>query len=93
VLRRHRNLVWVAVAVAIAALCTAALTESQNSGIGVGWRNPFTALRLIMYAVGAVGVVVLGLSCHKLAGMVTSIARRFGSPTHPPKASLQGPVI
>lgn len=78
-LRRQESLVWVAVMVALAALCAAALTGPYHSGIGAGWRNPPMALCLVVYAVGAVGVIFLGLCHHRLARVVTSIARQFRS--------------
>jgi len=78
-LRRQESLVWVAVTVALVALCAAALAGPQNSGIGAGWRNPATVLRLTMYAVGAVGVIFLGVSYHRRAAAVTSIAGQLRS--------------
>jgi two-component system, OmpR family, phosphate regulon sensor histidine kinase PhoR len=76
-LRRQQRLVWAATVTVIISLCVAALTGLHNSGIGVGWRNGFVALRLIACCVGAVGVVFLGLAYHRLAGVIMSIARQL----------------
>lgn len=76
-MRRQRSLVWAATVTAIASLCVAALTGLIDSGIGEGWRNGVVALRLIACCVGAVGVIVLGLTYHRLAGVVMSIARQL----------------
>jgi two-component system phosphate regulon sensor histidine kinase PhoR len=76
-LKTQRGLVGVAVAVMAASVCVAALTELQNSGIAAGGRNPGCGLRLVLYAVGAVGVIFLGLIHYRLAGVVTSIARQL----------------
>ena len=79
-MKRERSWVWVATVIAVAALCGAALAELQHSGIGVGWRGRLAVLRLITYAVGAVGVIFLGFSYSKLVGAVTSIAGQCSKP-------------
>ena len=73
-MKRQRSWVWVATVIAVAALCGAALAELQHSGIGVGWRGWLAVLRLITYAVGAMGVILLGFGYAKLVGAITSIA-------------------
>lgn len=78
-LRSQESLVWVAVTMALVALCAAALAGPYHSGIGAGWRNPLAALCLTMYAVGAVGVIFLGVCHHRLARAITSIARQLRS--------------
>ncbi len=77
-MRRQQRLVWAAAGTVMASLCLAALTGPYDTGIGVGWRNGLVAWRLIACCLGAVGVIVLGLACHRLAGTVASIARRLG---------------
>ena len=74
-MKTQRGLVGVAVTVLVASLCVAALTELQDSGIAAGGRNPVSGLRLALYAVGAVGVIILGAAYFGLAGVVMSIAR------------------
>jgi len=76
---RQRSLVWAVTATVIASLCVATLTGLYDSGIGEGWRNGTVALRLIACCVGAVGVIFLGLTYHRLAGAVMSIARQLAS--------------
>ena len=76
-MRRQRSLGWAATALVIASLGIAALTGLYNSGIGVGWRNPLVALRLIACCVGAVGMIFLSVAYHRLAGVVVSIARQL----------------
>ena len=76
-MRRQRSLVWAATILVIASLGVAALTGLYDSGIGVGWRNGFVAARLIACCVAAVGVTFLGLTYHRLAGAVMSIARQL----------------
>lgn len=76
-LKARKSLVWIAVAVTVASLCVAVLTELQDSGITSGGRNPVSGLRLALYAVGAVGVTVVGAVYSRLAGAVTSIARQL----------------
>lgn len=61
----------------MASLCIAALTGPFHSGIGVGWRNHLVAWRLIACCIGAVGVIILGLAYHRLAGAIASIARQL----------------
>ncbi len=61
----------------MASLCIAALTGPFHSGIGVGWRNHLVAWRLIACCSGAVGVIILGLAYHRLAGAIASIARQL----------------
>lgn len=76
-MRRQRRLVWAAIAMVMASLCIAALTGPFHSGIGVGWRNHLVAWRLIACCIGAVGVIILGLAYHRLAGAIASIARQL----------------
>jgi len=78
-LRRQRSLVWAATALVIISLGVAALAGPYNSGIGEGWRSEWAAVRLIAGCIGAVGVAFLGLTYHRLAGAVMSIARQLGS--------------
>lgn len=77
-MRRQRRLVWAATGMVMASLCFAALAGLYETGIGVGWRSGFAAWRLIACCTGAVGVIVLGLACHRLVGTIASIARRLG---------------
>jgi two-component system phosphate regulon sensor histidine kinase PhoR len=51
--------------------------ELQDSGIAAGGRSPVSGLRLALYAVGAVGVIVLGVAHFGLARVVMSIARQL----------------
>jgi len=60
--------------ITIASFCVAALAELQDSGIAAGGRSPVSGLRLALYAVAAVGVIVLGVVYTRLARVVTSIA-------------------
>jgi two-component system phosphate regulon sensor histidine kinase PhoR len=76
-LKARRSFVWAAAALGVAALCVAAQTELQDSDIAAGGHNAFGALHLTLYAVGAVGVIFLGLSYFRLAGAVTSTARQL----------------
>jgi two-component system phosphate regulon sensor histidine kinase PhoR len=69
------------------------LAEFQRSGIGVGWCNGFTVLRLITYGVGAVGVVFLGCGYHRLTGVITSIATRLPSPLPAPVGPRGMPAL
>ena len=73
-MKSHRGLVWVAVAAAVASLSMAALTELLGCGIATGGRSEWVVLRLATYAIGAMGVIFLGWTCHRFAGVVTSIA-------------------
>jgi two-component system phosphate regulon sensor histidine kinase PhoR len=77
VLRARRSFVWAAASVAVASLALAAQTELQSFDMVAGGRSALGALHLTLYAVGAVGVIFLGLSCSRLAGVVTSIARQL----------------
>lgn len=79
-MKRRMSLVIVATVVVVASLCVAAMAELQAFGIGVGGRSLLVGLRLATYAVGAMGAIVLGLAGHRLAGVVTSIARQFDLP-------------
>jgi len=76
-LKTQRSLAWVAVTVAVASMCVAALVELQDLSIAAGGRNPVSGLRLALYAVGAVGVIFLGWVYFRLAGGITSIARQL----------------
>lgn len=77
-MKTQRILAWIAVIVAVAATCVAALAELQDFTSNVaGGRNPVAGLRLALYAVGAVGVIFVGRICMRLAGVVTSIARQL----------------
>ena len=76
-MKTRRVLVGVAVTVTVASLCVAALMELQDSGIAAGGRSPVSGLRLALYAVGAVGVIVLGVAHFGLARVVMSIARQL----------------
>jgi len=67
----------------------AALAELQDSGIAAGGRNPVSGVRLALYAVGAVGVVVLGAVHFRLAGVVTSIARQLAMPGSGPSHEVK----
>jgi two-component system phosphate regulon sensor histidine kinase PhoR len=89
VLKARKSLVWVAVAVAVASLCVAALTELQDSGIVAGGRNPVSGLRLALYAVAAVGVTFLGVVYFRQAGAVTSIARQLAVPGSGPSHEVK----
>jgi len=60
----------------------AALAERQDLGIAAGGRSLVIGLRLALYAVGAVGVIMVGFVYFRLAGRVTSIARQL-SPKEP----------
>jgi two-component system phosphate regulon sensor histidine kinase PhoR len=80
VLKAQKSLVGVAVTIAVASLCVAALAELQDSGIAAGGRSPLCGVRLALYGVGAVGVIALGAVDLRLVGTVTSIARRLVSP-------------
>jgi len=59
-------------------LLLAALAQWQEIGVA-GRSDWLAALRLAGYCAGAVGVIVLGVGCGRLAGVVTSIAARFSS--------------
>jgi two-component system phosphate regulon sensor histidine kinase PhoR len=89
VLKARKSLVGVAVTVAVASMCVAALAELQDSGIAAGGRNPVSGVRLALYAVGAVGVIVLGVVDFRLAGVVTSIARQLVVPGSGPSHELK----
>jgi len=72
--KSHRGFVWVAVAAAVASLSIAALTELLGCGIAAGGRSEWLVLRLAIYTIGAVGVIVLGWTCHRFDGVVASTA-------------------
>ncbi|RPJ37476.1 MAG: hypothetical protein EHM35_06390 [Planctomycetaceae bacterium] len=76
-MKTQRGLVGVAVTVTVASMCVAALAELQVFSIAAGVRSPVSGLRLALYAVGAVGVIILGAAHFRLAGVVTSIARQL----------------
>ncbi|MBN1359918.1 MAG: PAS domain S-box protein [Sedimentisphaerales bacterium] len=76
-MRRQRSLVWAAIAIAVSAMCVAALTELWHPGIGGGGRSLAVVLRMVTYCIGAVGVIFTGTACMRLDRVVTSIARQF----------------
>jgi two-component system phosphate regulon sensor histidine kinase PhoR len=82
----------VVMAVVVAALGAATLATLHDWNTAAGGRAPSMALRLALYAVGAVGVIFLGLSYVRLAGAVTSIARQLASvePGASPGTPLDG---
>jgi two-component system phosphate regulon sensor histidine kinase PhoR len=88
-LKARKSLAWVAVTVTVASLCVAALAELQDSGIAAGGRSPASGVRLALYAVGAVGVIVLGIVHFRLAGVVTSIARQLAVPRSGPSHEVK----
>lgn len=88
-MKTQRGLVGVAVTVLVASLCVAALTELQDSGIAAGGRNPVSGLRLALYAVGAVGVIILGAAYFGLAGVVMSIARQLAGQGSEPSGQVR----
>jgi two-component system phosphate regulon sensor histidine kinase PhoR len=80
VMRGQRSTVWIATAAAIVSLLMAALAQWHQ--IGVAGRSDWLAvLRLAGTCAGAVGVIVLGVGYGRFAGVVTSIAARFPSPS------------
>lgn len=85
-MKTQRVLAGVAVILAVASLCVAALADLQDFNIAAGGRSPVPGLRLALYAVGAVGVVVLGVVHFRLARVVMSIARQLAvqgsAPSH-----------
>ncbi|MBN1510209.1 MAG: hypothetical protein JW955_25400, partial [Sedimentisphaerales bacterium] len=91
-LKAQKSLVWVAVTIAVASLCVAALAELQDSGIVAGGRSLLRGGRLVLYGVGAVGVISLGAAYFRLAGVVTSIAGRLALPGSgaPAEVKLEG---
>ncbi len=86
-MKRQRSFVWAAIGVVVSAMCVAALTELFHSGIGAGWRSLVVALRVVLYCIGAVGVIFIGLACVRLDRVVTSIARQFS-----PEPTVDGGV-
>jgi two-component system, OmpR family, phosphate regulon sensor histidine kinase PhoR len=82
VVRGQRSTIWIAAAAALLALLLAALAPWQETGVA-GRSDWLAALRLAVYCAGAVGVIVLGVGCGRLAGVVTSIAARFASTPAP----------
>ncbi len=75
--RRQRSLVWMATAAALLALLMAVLALWQETSTGMGRWAGLAPLRLAVYGLGAVGVVVLGVGCGRLTGVITSIAARL----------------
>ncbi len=75
--RSQRSTVWIAAAAAIIALLTAVLAQGQETGLGGGWWTGLAPWRLAIYGLGAMGVVVLGVGCGRLTGVITSIAARL----------------
>ena len=67
-MKTQKGLVGVAVTVTVASMCVAALAELQVFSIAAGVRSPVSGLRLALYAVGAVGVIILGVAHFRLAG-------------------------
>ncbi len=76
-MKTQKGLVGVAVTVTVASMFVAVLAELQVFSIAAGVRSPVSGLRLALYAVGAVGVIILGAAHFRLAGVVTSIARQL----------------
>ncbi|MEN6578125.1 MAG: ATP-binding protein [Phycisphaerales bacterium] len=75
-MRGQRGVIWIATAVAVVSLMTAAVTQLQGAApLGGG---P-AALRLVIYSAGAVGVIVLGIGYGRLAGAITSTVARLKS--------------
>ena len=77
--RGQRSVTWIAAAVAFASLVTAALAELQDAGTGAGPCSQAAMLRLMMYCIGAVGVIFLGLGYGRVTGAITSMANRLRS--------------
>lgn len=76
-MKRHKSLVWVAMAVIVASLCVAAWAELWDLKIPANWRGPAVGLRLFAYVAGAVGAVFLGVSTRKFTQTIASMARQF----------------
>ncbi len=76
-LRGQRSVTWIATGVAFTSLVTAALMELKDSATEAGWGSQAALLRLMMYGIGAVGVIILGLGYDRLTGAVTSMAARL----------------
>jgi PAS domain S-box-containing protein len=86
-------------AVVVSAMCVAVLTELFHSGRGAGGRSLVVALRVLMYCIGAVGVILVGLAHRRLDRMVTSIARQFppgqahgGDTSNAPESTVLGGI-
>jgi signal transduction histidine kinase len=80
-LKFRRNLYVIVTGIVAVSLLIGGLAEWLNSGIGAGWRFTGYVQRApivpVCYIVGAVGVIWLGWYWLKLAGGITSIARRL----------------
>lgn len=81
-MKGRRSVIWMAAAVALAALVMAALAPGQETGVATGWRHWVGPLRFAVYCAGAVGVIILGVGYGRCAAVVTSIAARL--PVQPP---------
>lgn len=90
-MRGQRSTIWIATAVAMASLTTAALMGLHDTGALIGWRPAL--LRLVIHCAGAVGVIFLGVGYSRLLGAITSMAARLRSERPLPLGREVPPVL